>query len=138
MLPSWRKNGLSEANLLWVTKWSAQSSFHCFRKKYNMKNVYRAISLNKCWRKSKGQSISLYYLDVKYLIPNISACRARIWNLLASQRENVSQTSYSVEQTDIFQYQSYSHSNDMFIILKSNINTDIWYIMHDIHQHSLF
>jgi hypothetical protein len=35
-----------------------------------------------------------------------------------------SQTSYSVEQADIFQYQSYSHSDDMFIILKSNINTD--------------
>ena len=37
---------------------------------------------------------------------------------------NESQTSYSVEQADIFQYQSYSHSDDMFIILKSNINTD--------------
>jgi len=37
---------------------------------------------------------------------------------------NKSQTSYSVEQADIFQYQSYSHSDDMFIILKSNINTD--------------
>jgi hypothetical protein len=35
-----------------------------------------------------------------------------------------SQASYSVEQADIFQYQSYSHSDDMFIILKSNINTD--------------
>jgi len=32
--------------------------------------------------------------------------------------------SYSVEQVDFFQYQSYSHSDDMFIILKSNINTD--------------
>jgi hypothetical protein len=37
---------------------------------------------------------------------------------------NESQTSYSVEQADIFQYQSYSHSDDMFIILRSNINTD--------------
>ena len=37
---------------------------------------------------------------------------------------NESQTSYSIEQADIFQYQSYSHSDDMFIILKSNINTD--------------
>jgi hypothetical protein len=37
---------------------------------------------------------------------------------------NESQTSYSVEQADIFQYQSYSHSDDMFIILKSIINTD--------------
>ena len=37
---------------------------------------------------------------------------------------NESQASYSVEQADIFQYQSYSHSDDMFIILKSNINTD--------------
>jgi hypothetical protein len=35
---------------------------------------------------------------------------------------NVSQASYSVEQAGIFQYQSYSHSDDMFIILKSNIN----------------
>jgi hypothetical protein len=33
-----------------------------------------------------------------------------------------SPSSYSVEQDDIFQYQSYSHSGDMFIILKSNIN----------------
>ena len=37
---------------------------------------------------------------------------------------NEEQTSYSVEQADIFQYQSYSHSDDMFIILKSNIKTD--------------
>jgi hypothetical protein len=37
---------------------------------------------------------------------------------------NESQTSNSVEQADIFQYQSYSHSHDIFIILKSNINTD--------------
>jgi hypothetical protein len=37
---------------------------------------------------------------------------------------NESQTSYSVEQADIFQYQTYSHSDDRFIILKSNISTD--------------
>jgi hypothetical protein len=37
---------------------------------------------------------------------------------------NESQPSYSVEQADIFQYQSYSHSDDMFIILISNINTN--------------
>ena len=37
---------------------------------------------------------------------------------------NESQTSYSVEQADIFQYQSYSHSDDMCIILKSNMKTD--------------
>ena len=37
---------------------------------------------------------------------------------------NESQTSYSVEQADIFRYQSYWHSDDMCIILKSNINTD--------------
>ena len=37
---------------------------------------------------------------------------------------NESQTSNSVEQADIFQYQSYSHSDDMFITLKSNIDTD--------------
>jgi hypothetical protein len=41
---------------------------------------------------------------------------------------NESQTSYSVEQADIFQYQSYSHSDDIFIILKSTIkkNTSIF------------
>jgi hypothetical protein len=43
-------------------------------------------------------------------------------------KANGSLTSYSVEQADIFQYQSYSHSDDMFIIIKSNINMDIWYI----------
>jgi hypothetical protein len=37
---------------------------------------------------------------------------------------NESQSSNSVEQAEIIQYQSYSHSDDMFIILKSNINTD--------------
>ena len=31
---------------------------------------------------------------------------------------------YSVEQANIFQYKSYSHSDDIFIILKSTINTD--------------
>jgi hypothetical protein len=36
---------------------------------------------------------------------------------------NESQTSYSVEQADIFQHQSYSHSDDIFIILNSTINT---------------
>ena len=41
---------------------------------------------------------------------------------------NESQTSYSVEQADIFQNQSFSHSDDMVIILKSNKNTNIWYI----------
>ena len=30
---------------------------------------------------------------------------------------------WRVEQADVFQYQSYSHSDDMFIILKSNIIT---------------
>jgi hypothetical protein len=39
---------------------------------------------------------------------------------------NESQTLYSVEQADIFQYLSYSHSDDMFIILKSNINTNLY------------
>ena len=29
-----------------------------------------------------------------------------------------------MEQADIIQYQSYAHSDDMFIILKSNINMD--------------
>ena len=37
---------------------------------------------------------------------------------------NESQISYSVEQADIFQYQSYSHSDDIFIIPISTINTD--------------
>jgi hypothetical protein len=31
-----------------------------------------------------------------------------------------------VEHADIFQYQSYSHSDDMFITLKSSITMDIW------------
>ena len=42
--------------------------------------------------------------------------------------ENISLSSqnmkFVVEQADIFPYRSYSHSDDMFIILKSNINTD--------------
>jgi hypothetical protein len=42
--------------------------------------------------------------------------------------ENISLSSqnmkFTVEQADIFQYQSYSHSDDIFIILKITINTD--------------
>jgi hypothetical protein len=37
---------------------------------------------------------------------------------------NESPSSHFVEQADILQYQSYSHLDDMCIILKSNINTD--------------
>ena len=37
---------------------------------------------------------------------------------------NESHTSYYVEQADIVQYQSYSHSDGTLIILKSNINTE--------------
>jgi hypothetical protein len=41
-------------------------------------------------------------------------------------KANESQISYSVEQADIFQYQSYSHSDDMCIILKSSmLNTKL-------------
>jgi hypothetical protein len=43
---------------------------------------------------------------------------------LATKLHIESQTSYSMEQADIIQYQSYAHSDDMFIILKSNINMD--------------
>jgi hypothetical protein len=70
---------------------------------------------------SDNVRICIYYLDVNWLIPKISAYRARIWSLLAID-------SYSTEQADIFQYQSYLHSDDIFIILKSNIITDIWYV----------
>jgi hypothetical protein len=52
---------------------------------------------------------------------NIAFHRLICWRV---SKANESQTSYSVEQADIFQYQSYSHSDDTFIILKSNINTD--------------
>ena len=37
-------------------------------------------------------------------------------------------TSYSLEQADIFQYQTYEYSDDMLIIRTSSINMDIWYI----------
>ena len=52
---------------------------------------------------------------------------------------NEPQISYSVEQANIFQYQSYSHSDDMLIILKSNINTDIWsiYSLQYLHFHMI-
>jgi L-rhamnose mutarotase len=50
-----------------------------------------------------------------------------IWpkGVSAVSEANESQASYFVKQADIFQYQSYSHSDDMFIILKSNIDMDI-------------
>jgi hypothetical protein len=45
-----------------------------------------------------------------------------------------SQASYSVEQADIFQYQSYSHSDDMLIILKSNIKNVIVTILENLSR----
>jgi hypothetical protein len=48
-----------------------------------------------------------------------------------------------VEQADIFQYQSYSHSDDIYIILKTTINTDTsifvfsWEKLHDSKYASL-
>ena len=77
-------------------------------------------------------STCICYQDVNWLIPKISVCRARIWTCWRVSKANESQTSYSIEQADIFQNRSYSHSDDMFIILKSNKNTDIWYIRFDI------
>jgi hypothetical protein len=53
---------------------------------------------------------------------------------------NESQNSYSVEQADICQYQSYSHSDDMFIIIKSTINTDasIFVFSRNTRQHTSY
>ena len=95
----------------------------CFCYFLRKKNYLPLTKFQKMW--NVGQ-ISICYLDVNRSIPKISACRAKIWSLLASEQSEVneSQTSYSVEQADIFQYQSYSHSDDMFIILRSIINTD--------------
>jgi hypothetical protein len=71
-----------------------------------------------------NHSICICYLDVDWLIPNISSYRVKceVWWRVSGANE--SQTSYSFEQADIFQYQSYSHSDDMLIILRSNINTN--------------
>jgi hypothetical protein len=43
---------------------------------------------------------------------------------ISLQSQNMKFGGEWAKQADIFQYQSYSYSNDMFIILKSNINTD--------------
>jgi hypothetical protein len=73
----------------------------------------------------RNRVLNKYMLSGCVLIDTeISACRARIWNLLASERSERVTNFYSVEQTDIFQHQSYSHSGDIFIILKSTIYTD--------------
>ena len=45
-----------------------------------------------------------------------------VWWRVGEANESLS--SYSVEQADIFQYQTYSHSDDRFIILKLNISTN--------------
>jgi hypothetical protein len=42
--------------------------------------------INMKWNKNKRLNICICYLDVNWLIPNISACRARIWSLLASEQ----------------------------------------------------
>jgi hypothetical protein len=45
----------------------------------------RMINMSSEWR-PESQLISICYLDVNWLIPKISACRARIWSLAASER----------------------------------------------------
>ena len=66
----------------------------------------------------------MFMLSGSEFIENISLTSQNMKFLCQVSEANQSQTSYSVEQADIFQHQSYSH--DMCIILKSN--TDIWYI----------
>jgi hypothetical protein len=67
--------------------------------------------------------ICICYLDVNWKYqptePEYEVC----WRV---SEANESQASYSVEQADIFQNQSYSHSDDIFIILRSTINTDTY------------
>ena len=70
----------------------------------------------------QGISLSICYMDMNWLMPKISVCQVRIWSLLASELYILS------SRLIFFQNQSYSHSDDMFIILKSNKNMDIWYI----------
>jgi hypothetical protein len=73
---------------------------------YEIRTVYDVIWMWIDWCRK--------YLPVE---PEYEVC----WRV---SEANESQTSYTIEQADIIQYQSYSHSDDMFIILKSNINTD--------------
>ena len=66
-------------------------------------------------------TVCICYLDVNWLIPKISACRVRIRSLVASERSKWV-TNFIFCRTGW--YFSVSHLDDMFIILKSNINTD--------------
>jgi hypothetical protein len=51
----------------------------------------------------------MVYLQTQHAEPEYEVC-CRV------SEANESQTSYSVKQADIFQHQSYSHSDDIFII----------------------
>jgi hypothetical protein len=65
-------------------------------------------------------------------IPKISACRVRIWSLFSSERSERVTNFIFCRAGWFFQHQSYSHSDDMLIILISNIKNAqmcIWYIM---------
>jgi hypothetical protein len=62
-------------------------------------------------------------LFVQHCQKALNRCRCELIDT-----ENISLSSqnmkFVVEQADIFPYRSYSHSDDMFIILELNLNTD--------------
>ena len=67
-------------------------------------------------------SETAYYSKETFLIRKYQPAEPEYEVCWRVSEANELQTSYSVEQADIFQYQSYSHSDDMLIILISNIN----------------
>jgi hypothetical protein len=68
-----------------------------------------------------GEAYFEYFESSKY--PSFLAMEPEYEAWWRVSEANESRTSYSVEEADIFQYQSYSHSDDMslmFVIKKNN------------------
>jgi hypothetical protein len=55
--------------------------------------------------------VSVFMLDLRMINMSPAEPEYEVWWRVSEANE--SQTSYSVEQANIFQYQSYSHSDDM-------------------------
>jgi hypothetical protein len=73
------------------------------------------------------------YLDVNWLIPKISACRARIWTLVVSEWSERVTTSYSVEQADKLCFgEAYFEYFESYDFLRENTNIDVSVFMFDL------
>ena len=125
----------------WFVLWGwishQRRSLKCDKKFIQTKHINDSMFIEDLvtWHQWRHHSLILHNSDMYMLsgcelidTENISLSSKNMKFVGEWVNANESQASYSIEQADISQYQSYLHSDDKFVILKSNINTDIWYI----------